>query len=80
MRYALSPYFRSRGRAGRACPECGARAGLRGLELTWDGALWKCPRCRWFELEMAPEGARLGPREPAPPRGRIIRPDFGKTE
>ena len=78
MRYPLSPYFAARARTGRACPRCGKPAELRGLELTWDGAMWKCTSCGWFDVEMAPGGAKLGQREPAPPRGRIIKLDFGK--
>ena len=74
----LSPYFRALAREPRICPDClEHRLRLVPLELTWDGAIWKCDGCGWFQLELAPDDAKLGPRglEGAP---NVIRVDFGR--
>lgn len=73
----LSPYFKSLMRTPKMCPECHAPIRLNPLELTWDGAMWKCDACGWCQLELAPEAAKLGQREPEKPRARIISVDFG---
>lgn len=73
----LSPYFKSLTRTPKMCPECHAPIRLNPLELTWDGAMWKCDACGWCQLELAPEAAKLGQREPEKPRARIIPVDFG---
>ena len=73
----LSPYFKSLTRTPKMCPECHAPIRLNPLELTWDGAMWKCDACGWCQLELAPEAAKLGQREPEKPRARIISVDFG---
>lgn len=74
----LSPYFASLARRPRMCPECHGRLGLQALERTWDGAMWRCGRCGWCQLEQAPEAARMGQREPEGKGANIIRVDFGK--
>lgn len=73
----LSPYFKAISRQPHFCPECGHRLVLRPLELTWDGAVWKCEKCNWFQTELAPESAKLGQRVAEKPRARIISLDFG---
>ena len=77
----LSPYFKAIARVPHACPECHHRLRLIPLELTWDGAIWKCDNCKWFYVELAPENAKMGQRDaqPEPPKrtGRIIAVDFG---
>jgi len=76
----LSPYFKAISRQPHFCPECGFPLKLNPLELTWDGAMWKCERCKWFQLELAPDSAKKGQRddtrEPDKPRARIISVDF----
>ena len=75
----LSPYFKSIAKRPHMCPECGHRLVLKPLELTWDGAMWKCEECKWFQLELAPEAAKMGQRDETPekPRARIIKVDIG---
>lgn len=68
----LSPYFKAISRQPHLCPECGGRLVLKPLKLTWDGAVWKCERCKWFQAEFAPDSAKLGERG-AKPKARIIR-------
>lgn len=72
----LSPYFKSLTRTPKMCPECHAPIRLNPLELTWDGAMWKCDACGWCQLELAPEAAKLGPRRA---RANVIEVDFGKS-
>lgn len=78
MALQLSPYFKAISRQPHMCPECGHRLVLKPLELTWDGAVWKCERCKWFQTELAPDSAKMGQREPAKPKARIISVDFTK--
>lgn len=73
----LSPYFKSISKQPHFCPECGHPLTLNPLKLTWDGAMWKCPNCKWFQLEQAPEAAKLGQREQLKRGARIISVDFG---
>ena len=77
----LSPYFKSLARAPHLCPECRAPVKLEPLELTWDVAVWKCDACGWFQLELAPEAAKVGQREARQGQpgasARIIKLDFG---
>ena len=74
----LSPYFKAISHAPHFCPECGHPLELNPLALTWDGAMWRCGRCKWFQLELAPEAAKLGERKPEKPGARIIPVDFKK--
>lgn len=61
----LSPYFKALARQPHICPRClKHKLRLVSLELTWDGAVWKCDGCGWFQVELAPADAQLGPREP----------------
>lgn len=72
----LSPYFKAISKTPHFCPECGHVLVLNPLKRTWDGAMWKCERCKWFQLEVAPEAAKMGERGKEP-RARIISVDFG---
>lgn len=76
----LSPYFKAISKQPHFCPECGHVLKLNPLELTWDGAMWKCEECKWFQLELAPDAAKMGQRDgkPEKPKARIIKLDFGK--
>jgi len=78
----LSPYFKAIARRPHFCPECGGPLKLKPLELTWDGAVWKCEACHWFQLEVAPEAAKLGQRdargEEPGRRARNVGVDFGR--
>ena len=77
----LSPYFKSLARTPHVCPRCRKPVELKSLELTWDGAMWKCDACGWCQLELAPEAAKVGQRGGGQDwpdhRARIIRLDFG---
>lgn len=84
----LSPYFKAVARIPHLCPECGHALVLRPLERTWDGAMWKCERCKWFQVETAPEAARMGERtapaahvtgvEKLAGGAKIVAVDFGR--
>lgn len=75
MSWELSPYFKGLARTPHPCPERGAILDLEGLKLSWDGAMWRCPSCGWFQLDVAPEAASLGPCKSG--SVHIIRPRFG---
>ena len=74
----LSPYFKAINRTPHVCPRCRYKLELQPLELTWDGAVWRCFGCGWFQVEMAPDSAKMGPRVKAKPASRILPVEFGK--
>ena len=76
----LSPYFQALARKPRICPEClNHKLKLNSLELTWDGAVWKCDGCGWFQLELAPDSAKMGPRtKEEEQRPNVIKVGFGR--
>jgi len=55
----MTPYFRSRNKRKRICPEC--HAGLLFVKPTLNpnAGVDKCPHCRYFQVVEAPAGARV---------------------
>ena len=74
----LSPYFKAISRTPHVCPRCRHKLELQPLRLTWDGAVWRCRDCGWFQVEMAPDSAKMGSRVKEEPTARILSVEFGE--
>lgn len=80
----MTPYFQSRHRQKRICPECHSAALEVRPTLSPNAGVDRCPRCHYFQVAIAPEAAQV-PEDWEPPRRsacRIIsfadvRPDVG---
>lgn len=55
----MTPYFRSRAKQKRICPEC--HKGLLFVKPTLNpnAGIDKCPNCGYFQVVEAPAGARV---------------------
>ena len=55
----MTPYFRSRNKQKRICPECHQAALEVKPTLNPNVGIDNCPKCRYFMTIMAPEAARV---------------------
>lgn len=77
----MIPYFRSRAKQKRICPECHKAAlNVRPTALNPNGAFDYCPECHYFQVIIAPEEAQVPIGWQRERSCKIIRLDFGQQK
>ena len=77
----MIPYFRSRAKRKRICPECHKAAlAVRPTALNPNGAFDYCPKCHYFQLIIAPEEVQVPLDWQRDQPRKIIQLDFSQIK
>lgn len=66
----MTPYFRSRAKQKRICPECHKAALEVRPTLSPNGGVDHCPECGYFQVVVAPENAKAPEDRTRPREGK----------
>lgn len=75
----MIPYFRSRAKQKRVCPECHKAAlTVRPTALNPNAGFDYCPECHYFQVIIAPENVQVPLDWQRKKPCKIVRVDFGQ--
>ena len=72
----MTPYFQSRAKQKRICPDCHRAALEVRPTLSPNGGVDRCPECGYLQTIVAPKSAQV-PEDWMPPKKRCRIIDFG---